>query len=397
MENSVPIPTGDQNLPVQPPPLPVIILSVLVIICFAVTGYLFWQNQQLTARLSQTANPVANAPMQPAATVIPTIADPTAGWKTYVSNKYHYQIKYPPEWTTQIDCEGGIPNDDYVCLESPDLQINPVPAVTGGKLITIAAPGSSEFVINKESTANSAYPAADFCQQVNLDKYQSCNPIKVNGQKMIEKIWGVLPAIDIAILGPDDTIKLTIRLQNAPKMVESDTIFDQILSTFRFTGQNHVDMTGWNIFTGPTFTLKYPTDWVQDVCSDVHSCKTDDGPLDTWLSPKAHPTWQVIWVTHAKSTLSAKDWFMKNHFDEPSVMSLLNTDNSSINGYDAYSSEINMPDEISLNAFIVISHNGNIVDLSMPVQNNNSNPDLRNTEPLLPVFNQIAQSVNFLQ
>ena len=90
-------------------------------------------SQSASASPSPTLSPTATATATPSATPTPspTPAPTPAPWKTYKSKRFHYRIKYPPEWVVtpgsnkladQIDDFG-----DHVIYVSRDV-------VTGGTL-----------------------------------------------------------------------------------------------------------------------------------------------------------------------------------------------------------------------------------------------------------------------
>lgn len=89
------------NLPAEPAPktsLTIPLLLILSIFSLAVSGYLFWQNQQLMKQLAANPTP-APSPTAFAASPSPAAEspDPTAGWKTYQSSTY--AVKYPADFT----------------------------------------------------------------------------------------------------------------------------------------------------------------------------------------------------------------------------------------------------------------------------------------------------------
>lgn len=96
------------NLPIPPAPKTLLTISLLLILSvfsLVVSGYLFWQNQQLMKQLAQIQMP---APIPLAlSTPSPEPADPTAGWKTYNNTQFSYSLKYPSNFTINENGMGG--------------------------------------------------------------------------------------------------------------------------------------------------------------------------------------------------------------------------------------------------------------------------------------------------
>lgn len=92
--------TISQNpVPATPPVQPqkgkkMMLMIVVHAIVIATIGYLVYQNMQFRKQIS-LLQPTPIASITP--TVLPT-TDPTANWKTYINNKYKYEIKFPSLW-----------------------------------------------------------------------------------------------------------------------------------------------------------------------------------------------------------------------------------------------------------------------------------------------------------
>ena len=173
---------------------------------------------------------------------------------------------------------------------------------------------------------------------------------------------------------------------------------------------------GWNTYTSSdnTYTVRYPANWVTDPCSKTNACSTT-GEVDTFLSPASNSSWQVVRLSHNKSTLSAEDWFNQEENSPSPDDCLYATSTSAVSGYDTYSTEMYQPLNISnpscpssppagaytyglegnvgYSDYYVFAHNGQVVELSMPVQDGSNGT--RNTVPLVSTFKQIAYSIKF--
>jgi len=156
------------------------------------------------------------------------VQDEISGWKVYTDPAKTYSFKYPETWTTQVKCNGGIPNDTYICLKSPNLEQNPVPAVQKGELVTIDSNQDGSYFVPSG-------PISDFCKETDMNKYKSCNEVTINGIKMIKKVWSNFSFIDVAILDASNTPKVAIRLEYPYPTGYTGVTFDKILSTFQFT------------------------------------------------------------------------------------------------------------------------------------------------------------------
>lgn len=123
----------------------VILIAILSIASFSVTGYLLVTNKkplpanvvtQENIILTSSPTPlpqgtISNTP--PPSTPTPTLilANPTATWSAFTSPKYSYSIKYPPNWTAQT-----ITQPDSKILEYA--VFNPVATKAGTLSITLS-------------------------------------------------------------------------------------------------------------------------------------------------------------------------------------------------------------------------------------------------------------------
>lgn len=83
--------TQSEQQPKQPNFL-VVLLSVLLFISISIAGFFAYQTQQLSEELRMKNEELTKTP---SATSTP---DPTAGWKTYTSNLYKLNLRYPSKW-----------------------------------------------------------------------------------------------------------------------------------------------------------------------------------------------------------------------------------------------------------------------------------------------------------
>lgn len=72
------------------------LLLTLSIFSLSISGYLFWQNQQLMKQLAAMPTPTASPLGSPKP--VAEAADPAEGWKTYTNTKYEFNVRYPNDW-----------------------------------------------------------------------------------------------------------------------------------------------------------------------------------------------------------------------------------------------------------------------------------------------------------
>lgn len=89
----------EPNLPATSPqnrfPLPVFLLSLLILFLLVVTSYLAYQNMQLQKQIRQLS--VQKRTPTSAPTPIST-----GDWKTYMDADYHFFFRYPQSWNIEI-------------------------------------------------------------------------------------------------------------------------------------------------------------------------------------------------------------------------------------------------------------------------------------------------------
>lgn len=124
----------------------IIFLAVLSVLSLSSTSYILIANKKKATSPKTVQENVVEVPvstpiptkvvLKPTATTAPTptiavVSDPTATWSAFVSTKYNYSLKYPPDWTAKIT-----PQTDPKILEY--VVFNPVATKAGTLFITLS-------------------------------------------------------------------------------------------------------------------------------------------------------------------------------------------------------------------------------------------------------------------
>jgi hypothetical protein len=196
------------------PILIIVTIATLVgLIIFSNSGKLPTSSNLSKSTITPTKTPLANWNI--------TTLDNTVKL-SYRNSDYSFTI--PQGWKTDYVCNGGIQEDNYICLMSEDIEQNAVPVVQKGQLIVIAPPGSSYFIANNKANPD------DFCIEDTMSKYSSCKQVEYNGQKMIKRVWSNLSFVDVAII-ESNKISLTLRLEYPFPVGYTDNTFDELLAS----------------------------------------------------------------------------------------------------------------------------------------------------------------------
>jgi hypothetical protein len=98
----------------------ILIISLLTFIMLpslSVTGFFIYQNMPLKNQISQTTPTPFTSPKPTA-----EAGDPTANWKTYTNNSYHYLISYPSDFSV-ITCTDCQPPEARITLENKNKSV----------------------------------------------------------------------------------------------------------------------------------------------------------------------------------------------------------------------------------------------------------------------------------
>jgi len=179
----------------------VLIMSILLIVTVAIAGLFYFQIQKLSKQLSKYQT-------QPSPTPSAT-PDITVNWKTYSDPKGKYSFKYPSDWTKSNDV--GLFNDPTKSFIL-GVEINP-----------------TSLDVNKWMTSKCLISGTNFCS----------DPIQgsITGSIQYNHPKSHYDSIDTLVTQENQIFDITLASRNPNQSADQNTkqIYDQILSTFKFT------------------------------------------------------------------------------------------------------------------------------------------------------------------
>lgn len=196
----------------------IILLATLSILSLGSTSYLLVANKKKQPPPKTVQENVVELPvstpipteivLKPTNTPTPTpilTVDPTATWSAFVSKKYSYSLKYPPDWTAKITAQTDPKILEYVVL-------NPVATKAGTLFITLS------------------YGTRTYQEALALDpqKGETITVASVSATKKNQRDSGGNPSINVIIPTGVNTIII-----NAKEIYKS--ILDKILTTIKLT------------------------------------------------------------------------------------------------------------------------------------------------------------------
>lgn len=249
MENQIPEINNSANQSVSNPVLEhvfeapktnsflVVLLSVLLFLSVSIAGFFAFQTQKLVKELNiLKIMPTPIASTEPTQMPVATL-DPTANWKTYTSAKY--TLKYPGGWIVDEKCTKlGHPASNP-CIYSSDY--HPVtrkvePGDGGSDTVTEYNVGT---LLNIDLLENVAYDPNGFCSPGGPASIGDCYEKTINGNRYALRESGSYPYPPTSInawllINNNGVVDLGFSFSKANKVADLQ-IFDQILSTFKFT------------------------------------------------------------------------------------------------------------------------------------------------------------------
>lgn len=207
------------------------IIAIVLLALVGLIGYLGYQNFQLRNAPSPTPSPTPRASTTP---------DPTANWKMYENNTYKYSLKYPSSWKI-----------DTTSPQTTFLEIGSVNLPGTYAKVSISTTGENDKSVEDlaKSWRSGTLETTQVDDETAAEILQNPNP---EGEPLVQGSYTLS-----VFVKNKSKINLLIQLETA-NLNTYRAIFDQILSTFQFTGDSQ--------FCGGIQGI---------MCSEGYSCKLE--------------------------------------------------------------------------------------------------------------------------
>lgn len=233
-----------------------LIIYVVIALLFYGGVYYFFLNKSSNPYSSNYPSPtIAKTP-----TVIPTV-DPTANWKFYESLKYGFVFLYPPEWKviTETSVKDVSENSDLfkgctIYLQNTQDKTTVIP-------INIADKNSDGgycwsygyFYDDHKRQITSITPS----KEIQVSKWRM--PIGNYEDTKSQTLWKGDFFQFYTFNGTKNDVSIGF-LYQSNKNNTTEKVYDQILSTFKFTDPISADISTWKEYanTKYNYTIKYP-------------------------------------------------------------------------------------------------------------------------------------------
>lgn len=183
-------------------------MAIFILLSLAAVAFLYYQNQELKGMLSGYQTPITSP--------TPTeTGDPTTGWKTYTNSQIGFSFQYPSDWILKDG--SGVTLTSY-SIYKPLSDGDVEPELT---LHFFVAYHKGVTDLAKWLTDNQAGEIVDTV------KINGNNFSKIKGESLEDSLEYATQINASGIL--------RIVIEPYPNEVVSDEIFNQILSTFKFT------------------------------------------------------------------------------------------------------------------------------------------------------------------
>lgn len=176
--------------------------------------------------------------------------DETANWRTYADTQYGFSFKYPTDWNTS---KQGV----YTVLDSSDYSGEIITSPIGQKVTS-----GTRIFISPHENLKSFTPNQLVQDYVTQENRKQITVGGVQGIVLDTVVEGGINETVIALVKNNFTYMITRTYPESYKN-QNEKIFDQIISTFKFTDQNQTtDTSNLKTYTNTQygFEVKYPTD-----------------------------------------------------------------------------------------------------------------------------------------
>lgn len=227
-----------------------ILLISLIIVLIGVVGFFVYQNNYLDDAVSTNPDRVENQVAELSETpVIPEAQDEYSdfpseifpserdGWSVLHNKTFSYEIQFPESWEVFDSClfcadntaqYAGYAGD--ISIKSPELEVNAVPVVLEGGYIAI----NGYKPKYSSSTGGLGRTSEKFCESRPLNE-KECEDTTVGGQKAVKATYPNYNFVDVTIFRDNIGI-LFLRANYTDESKDTVlSVFNQILSTFKFT------------------------------------------------------------------------------------------------------------------------------------------------------------------